>query len=80
MVRFNELQSLREEVHTLRRTLEERKVMERAKGVVMRRLGLDEAEAYRRMVTLSSRSNCKLAELSQRVLECDEVFQKLASG
>jgi response regulator NasT len=80
MLRFEEMQSLRHEVETLRRTLEDRKILERAKGIVMRRLGVDEEQAYRRMTELSSRNNWKLAELCRHVLQCDEIFQKLSSN
>lgn len=80
MIRFEEMQTLRHEVDTLRRTLEDRKIIERAKGIVMRRLGVDEDQAYRRMTDLSNRTNSKLAELSRHVLQCDELFQKLASN
>ena len=40
--RFTEFQLLRDETLNLRQALEDRKIIERAKGVVMRQSGLDE--------------------------------------
>jgi len=76
-LRFEQLQAVRREAGDLRRTLEERKIIERAKGAVMRRLGIDEAEAYRRLRQQASDRNLKLAEVSRNVLAAEEVFQTL---
>lgn len=46
MGRFREIQALRAEIGGLEDTLEARKLVERAKGVLMRRQGLDEAAAF----------------------------------
>jgi response regulator NasT len=70
-------EALRAEVTGLRRQLEERKLIERAKGIVTRRLGVDEAEAFRRMRKLSSDRNLKLVEVARQIIECDEVFEEL---
>jgi response regulator NasT len=78
--RFEQLQGLSREAADLRRRLEERKLIERAKGIVTRRLGLDEAEAYRRLQKLATAHNRKLAELAQSILDADGVFQELERG
>ncbi len=70
-------EALRAEVAGLRRQLEDRKLVERAKGIVTRRLGVDEAEAFRRLRKLASDRNRKLVEVARRVVECDEVFAEL---
>ena len=77
MLRFGHFQALRAEAASLRQALEDRKVVERAKGVVMKRLRADEPEAFRRLRTLASDTNRKLAEVAQTVLSADEVFQAL---
>jgi response regulator NasT len=46
MQRFEELRRLQDEAASTRQALEDRKVIERAKGVVMRQRGLDEAAAF----------------------------------
>src|SRR6202007_909211 len=54
MLRFAQLQAARPEARELRQALDERKLLERAKGAVMRRLHADEQEAYRKMKKLAS--------------------------
>jgi response regulator NasT len=76
-LRFDELQTARREAGDLRRTLEDRKLIERAKGVVMRRLGIDEAESYRRLRQQASDRNLKLAEVARTILGAEELFQAL---
>jgi response regulator NasT len=75
--RFEQFEELRREAADLRRDLEDRKLIERAKGVVMKRLGLDEPEAYRRLRKLANDQNRKLSEVAQMVLEADQPFQQL---
>ncbi len=74
MMRFEHFQALRREAADLRQALEDRKIIERAKGAVMRRLGLPEDEAFRRLQRLASERNHKLAEVARFVLAAEEVF------
>jgi len=80
MLRFEQFQTLHKEAATLRQALEDRKVIERAKGSVMKRLGVDEAEAFRRIKKLASDHNRKVVEVSQRVLSAEEVFRELGNS
>jgi two-component system, response regulator PdtaR len=68
--RFRHLQSLM-------KSLEDRKLVERAKGVVTRLCCLDEGAAYQRMKRLASNHNWKLADVSRMILTSAEVFQSL---
>jgi len=77
---FEQFQALRKEVAKLRQTLDERKVIERAKGVLMRRVGVGEEEAYRRLRKRASDKNEKLAEVAYAVLAAEESFQALEAG
>ena len=77
MSRFGQFESARKEAADLRQALEERKLIERAKGLVMRYGGLDEREAYRRLRRLASDQNRKLVEVAQAVLTAGEVFHQL---
>ena len=77
MIRFTQFEALRNEAMSLRQALEDRKIVERAKGSVMKRLRLDESEAFRRLRKLSSDTNQKLVELAQSILKADAVFQAL---
>ncbi len=74
---FARAEALRAEVADLRQQLADRKVIERAKGAVVRRLGVDEQEAFRRMRKLSSDRNAKLIEVAGRVLDAEQVFADL---
>lgn len=77
MLRFAQFEALRQEAQSLRQALEDRKTVERAKGAVMKRLHLDEPEAFRRLRKLASDTNSKLIEVAQNVLKADEMFQAL---
>jgi response regulator NasT len=74
---FEQFQALRQEAANLRQSLEDRKVVERAKGVVTRRVGVPEAEAFRRLRKYASDHNRKLVEVAQQVLAAEEVFHAL---
>jgi response regulator NasT len=77
MLRFRQFEALRQESASLRQALEDRKTVERAKGAVMKRLRLDEPEAFRRLRKLASDQNRKVIEVAQMVLQAEEVFQAL---
>ena len=53
MRRFQEFKTLRQDTDNLRQALEDRKLIERAKGILMRRSSLEEAEAFRRLQKLA---------------------------
>ena len=65
MARFALHQAAQQEAAGLRLALEERKLIERAKGTVMRRLRVDETDAFRRLRRLSSDRNWKVIEKAQ---------------
>lgn len=73
--RFAQFQALRREAATLRQALEDRKVIERAKGLLMKRTGMDENAAFRRLQKLASERNRKLADIAAIILTADEAFQ-----
>jgi response regulator NasT len=77
MLRFSHFQALAREAQDLRQALEDRKLIERAKGAVTRRAGVDEEEAFRRMRKVASNHNLKLAEVAQHILEAEDVFRQL---
>ena len=54
--RFEELSALREEAADLTEALASRKAVERAKGLLMRKDGIDEAEAFRRIRAASQKT------------------------
>ncbi len=74
LTRFRQFQALRHEVDDLRGALEARKVIERAKGILMRRLGLSEDEAFRRLQRQSQDTNRKLADVAQAIVMADQML------
>lgn len=74
MKRFEELESAQREARDLRSALEERKVVERAKGILMDRANLSEADAFRRLQKLSNDKNVKLAEIARMIVTAEDAF------
>ncbi len=70
--RFNEFTRLRQETQDLRQALDDRKVIERAKGILMKRAALDEPSAFRRLQKLASARNMRLADLARRMCEAEK--------
>jgi response regulator NasT len=66
--RFAEMADLREQVSRLGEALEARKLIGRAKGLLMDRQGLTEEEAHRQMQKEASRSNTRLVDLAKAIL------------
>jgi len=66
--RFQELGELTRENTSLRESLENRKIVERAKGVLMRRFRWGEAEAYRRLQRGAMNRRLTMPELAQGIL------------
>jgi two-component system, response regulator PdtaR len=77
MLRFRHFQALAKEATDLRQALDDRKIVERAKGILMRRLRVDEEEAFRRLRKLANDQNKKLIDVGKQVLESEEVFHLL---
>jgi len=75
MRRFEQFQALRREAADLRQALEDRKIIERAKGILMKKVDLDEQDAFRRLQKLASEKNLKLVELARMIVTADEAFQ-----
>jgi response regulator NasT len=71
--RFAELRELTEENASLRQTLQNRKIIERAKGVLMKRYRWTEAEAFRRLQRGAMNRRTTMIELAQNVLNGLEV-------
>jgi response regulator NasT len=72
--RFEQFQDLRKEAADLRQALEDRKVIERGKGILMKKAGLDEPDAFRRMQKLASERNLKLVEIARILVTADDVL------
>ena len=69
--RARELHAAREEVAEMRRQLENRKTIERAKGILMRRTRLSEQEAYRILQRTSQDRSVPMVVVAREVLESE---------
>lgn len=69
----DEIMALRRENEELRRTLEARKLIERAKGLLMDRDGCSEAEAFRRIQTASMDTRTPMAEIARALILAEQV-------
>jgi response regulator NasT len=74
IARFREIQQLREQVDTLQETLESRKVIERAKGILMQRRQLGEDEAYELMRQRARERHCKVKDIAQAIVEAESLL------
>jgi response regulator NasT len=73
--RFAEFQALRKETADLRQALDDRKVIEQAKRVLMESARLDEPAAFRRLQKLASEKNRKLIDIAHMVLTASEAMR-----
>lgn len=74
MRRFREFQALQQQATDLRQALEDRKLIERAKGILMKRAALDEPDAFRRLQKLSSDKNQKMVEIARMIITAEEAM------
>jgi response regulator NasT len=63
-----EIENLKEEVDDLKETLETRKIVEKAKGVLMKNQALGEPEAFRKMQKLAMDKRTSLRKIAEAIL------------
>ena len=68
LARFEETRTLRQELDQARSNLSERKLIERAKGIVMKLRRVDEQEAYSMLRTMAMERNQRLAVTAENVI------------
>lgn len=69
VTRFQETRALREELERTKSSLEERKIIERAKGLLMQQRRCSENEAYSALRKLAMERNRRLAEIATSVID-----------
>ena len=74
MARFQHEQALRRELADVRSELHDRKTIDRAKGLLMERQGLSEAEAYAKLRKTAMDRGLKLGEVAQRILDVADLL------
>ena len=71
--RFRQFEELREENQDLKKALADRKVIERAKGILMSSQELTEQDAYRKLQKLAQSKRMRLFEVAQAVVTAEEL-------
>ena len=74
--RWQEMQSLEEELFAMRDSLETRKLLDRAKGILMQAHNISESEAYRRMQRYSMEKRLSLKEVAAAVVKAGSKRKK----
>jgi len=73
--RFNAFARLQDELERTKSALEERKTIDRAKGVLMRAKNLSEEEAYALLRSAAMNEKKKIAEIAQAVITAAELLK-----
>jgi response regulator NasT len=74
---FARLRAYHAAADRLRQELEDRKLIERAKGMVMRYIDLEEEEAFYRLKKLAVKFKRRLADVANNIITAGEVFHQL---
>jgi response regulator NasT len=75
LTRFREFQELQQQVADLQMALETRKLVDRAKGILMDKQGLSEAEAFRKIQKMSMDTRKAMKEVAEAIILAHQVGQ-----
>jgi response regulator NasT len=75
IMRFNAFARLQDELERTKLMLEDRKVIDRAKGILMKAKSITEDEAYALMRRAAMNENKKIAEIAQAVITAAEMLK-----
>lgn len=76
LARFEEFRALQKEVADLKEALETRKLVDRAKGILMDTQGLTEQEAFRRIQKMSMNTRRAMKEIAEAIILAHEVEEE----
>ncbi len=74
LARFKREQKLLDELSDTKSKLAERKIIERAKGLLMERQKFTEEQAYQKLRSMAMSKNLKLSEVAQRILDVEDLL------
>jgi response regulator NasT len=74
IARFEEFKALRAELNEANLKLSERKVIEQAKGLLMKQRGIDEDAAYTMLRNMAMKQNMRLATLAEQVVQAAKLL------
>lgn len=73
--RFSVQRTLQEELLRTRAALDQRKLVDRARGILMKKRGWSEQQAYRALQKMAMDQNLRLVEVAQRVIDMESLFE-----
>jgi response regulator NasT len=73
--RFNAFSKLQDELERTKSALEDRKIIDRAKGIVMKMKGLTEEEAYVLLRSTAMREKKKIGDIAQSIITAAELLK-----
>jgi two-component system, response regulator PdtaR len=73
LARFSEFRALEREIGNIKDTLETRKIVERAKGILMDTQGLNESEAFRRIQKMSMNNRKPMKAVAEAIILAHQV-------
>ncbi len=74
VARFKAFQSLRNELDKTKSTLAERKIIDRAKGILMKQRGYDEGEAFHALRKLAMSKNKRLGDMAENIVSAADLL------
>jgi response regulator NasT len=72
--RFEEQQRIKRELSLAKNALQDRKRIEKAKGIIMRTKRLSEDQAYKAMRKLAMNRNKRMGEIAEQIISASEVL------
>ncbi|MDQ1301765.1 MAG: two-component system, response regulator PdtaR [Chloroflexota bacterium] len=75
LARFREFQTVQKQVDDLQQALETRKLVDRAKGILMDKQGLSEAEAFRKIQKMSMDNRKPMKDVAEAIILAHQVGQ-----
>lgn len=74
IARFREFHSLKQELHETKSKLAERKIIDKAKGILMRRRDMTEDEAYKALRKMAMDKNMRLVQAAENLIAISELL------
>lgn len=74
LARFREMQDLRQRVGDLQETIDSRKLIERAKGILMKRLSIGDREAEERLRQRAQEKGTRVQDMAQAIVDSDALL------
>lgn len=72
--RYEQFEGLKDEVSDLKDAIETRKLIERAKGIVMKRCNLSEEDAFKLLQSHSQKENKKMQEIASAIISASKLM------